>query len=235
MMRKSWFISCCSKDDAKRFSNLVLNPNGSNCQLDVTPNGVDTEHFKRSESTKAEARQTIIFTGTAGYPPNDEAVRWLLRDIWPQIRMRNPDVQLILAGRNATQYWKPLIQSGDGIQLYSDVPDMRPIVSQASVAIVPILSGSGTRLKILEALSMRTPVVSTLIGAEGLELTPNEEILIGDTADNFASSVCELLGNPCLQIKLAENGRAIVERQFDWRIVRYHLIQALNDAWQNHT
>ncbi|MBL8873390.1 MAG: glycosyltransferase [Planctomycetaceae bacterium] len=234
MMRKSWFVSCCSKNDAKRFSKLILSPKSSNCQLDVTPNGVDTQHFQKSEPTKAEARQKIIFTGTAGYPPNDEAVRWLIRDIWPQVKNRNPEAQLILAGRNATQYWKPLIHPGDGIQLFSDVPDMRPLVSQASVAIVPILSGSGTRLKILEALSMRTPVVSTSLGAEGLELTPNEEILIADTADTFGTSVCELLGNPSLQMKLAEKGRAIVERQFDWRIVRQNLTQALNDAWQTY-
>jgi glycosyltransferase involved in cell wall biosynthesis len=231
MMTDSWFVSCCSREDGERFSKLAPNNRQRKVHLNVTPNGVDTDHFQTSRESGVRSGKFVIFTGTAGYPPNDQAVRWLVKEIWPKVRVHQPEAQLILAGRNASKYWLPLIEKIEGIQLYSDVADMRPLLSQASMAVVPIQSGSGTRLKILEAMSMEVPVASTSIGAEGLGLRSNEDILIGDTADALVKCICDLLEDNALQNKLAKNGRALAVKNFDWRNLCQHLIQDLETAW----
>ncbi len=232
MMRDAWFVLSCSEEDRLRFEGLLTSLKQTNARMAVAPNGVDTNYFQSFANEKKNSTETLIFTGTAGYPPNDHAVSWLVNDIWPKIRKSHPHAELILAGRNASIHWKPLIKNSTGITLHSDVADMRSLLSQASLAVVPIQSGSGTRLKILEALSMSLPTVSTSLGAEGLGLQNNTEIVLANGADEFAESVSKLLKDESLRKTLASNGRDRVVEYFDWKSVCNTFLKKFESIWR---
>ena len=232
MMDAANVVACCSESDRRRFDELkTANHQPPGQRLFVAPNGVDTAHFHRLENRRCE--KTVIFSGTAGYAPNDDAVAWLLHDIWPLIQQTHSDATLIIAGRNARKCWDSLAQNSSGVQLYSDVDDMRPLLTRAAVAVVPLRSGSGTRLKILEAFSMEITVVSTTIGAEGLEAQHERELLLADCEQQFAAQVCRLLGDPAESLRIASAGRHLAERKYDWEListaVRTELVAALGD------
>jgi glycosyltransferase involved in cell wall biosynthesis len=233
MVSDAWLVTCCSNEDRHRFNKFQSPSKKTNVHLQVAPNGVDTAHFRNLNETSGNDKQVVIFTGTAGYPPNDDAVSWLTKSIWPTIRNKHPETQLWLAGRNAAQHWQSSYVPSQGIHLFSDVTDMRPIMSQASIAIVPLRSGSGTRLKILEAFSMGLPVVSTSIGAEGLGVQDQSDILLANSAEQLANSVNCLLENESLRSKLAEAGRHRAVTEFDWQIVCARFEADFQSAWDD--
>lgn len=222
MVRDAALVYCCSEADRVRFQNLHSQ---TECQLMVVPNGVDTEYFHSHEAERNS--ETLIFTGTAGYKPNDDAVQWLVEGILPGILKVRPGVRLILAGMNAGSRWGQYRKEGL-IEVHCSVPDMRPLLGRAAVSVVPLRSGSGTRLKILEALSSGCAVVSTSIGAEGLAVTEGREILIADTERDFAAAVSRILGDEFLQARLREGGRQLVERSYDWKALERQTVQILH-------
>ncbi len=231
MVREAWLVACCSSNDRERFAKQQSAQPKIQANLEVAPNGVDTIYFSKLSAPPSSNKKVVIFTGTAGYPPNDEAVRWLIQYIWPLIKSKTPDAQLWLAGRNAERQWQPLVDAADDIRLFSDVADMRPLMSQASIAIVPLRSGSGTRLKILEAFSMQLPVVSTTIGAEGLGVRDHLEILIANSNEELANAVSTLLANDSLRNRLAEAGRERAVNEFDWQRISHRFQIIFQAAW----
>jgi glycosyltransferase involved in cell wall biosynthesis len=233
MVSNAWLITCCSTEDLNRFTKYQSPNKNTKVHLQVAPNGVDTVYFRNLNEQSSREKQIIIFTGTAGYSPNDDAVSWLTKNIWPTIRSKHPKAQLWLAGRNAAQHWQSSNLPSQGIQLFSDVADMRPLMSQASIAIVPLRSGSGTRLKILEAFSMGLPVVSTSIGAEGLGVQDHSDILLANSAEHLANSVNCLLENESLRSKLAKAGRHRAVTEFDWQTVCARFEAGFQSAWDD--
>lgn len=215
MVRNAWLILACSNDDAARFRQLVPETEQHSTVI-VAPNGVDTHHFSSAQLEPEQPNSHVVFTGTAGYLPNDDAVHWMLNEIWPLIQFKCPDAKLTIAGRNAGLRWLPLTIGCRNVEIVSDPEDMRPVLRRASVSIVPLRSGSGTRLKIVEALSMGLPVVSTLIGAEGLELKPESEALLEDTATGLANATVRLLQDADLRTRLSIAGRERAVRDYDW-------------------
>lgn len=224
MVRDAALVYCCSEADRARFQKLHSQ---TACQLMVVPNGVDTAYFHCTETERHP--ETLIFTGTAGYKPNDDAVRWLVEGILPGILKIRPRVRLILAGMNAGLRWGQYRREGC-IEVHCSVPDMRPLLGRAAVSVVPLLSGSGTRLKILEALSSGCVVVSTSIGAEGLGVTDGREILIADTEQEFVAAVSRVLGDQLLHGRLREEGRLLVERSYDWKALERQAVQILEEV-----
>lgn len=112
-------------------------------------------------------------------------MKWLLSELLPQIRKRLPELRLILAGRQAARSWGAWVGSDEGIEVHSDVPDIRPLMQRATAAIVPLRQGSGTRFKILEAMSMELPVISTSLGAEGLNVQHGQNLLLADSVEDI--------------------------------------------------
>jgi glycosyltransferase involved in cell wall biosynthesis len=212
MVCESTLIYACSEEDKQR---LQAHDSQHGAEIVVIPNGVDVDHFV-PQPRKTET-PTLLFAGTAGYPPNDDAVDWLTTDIFPKIRKQLDDCRLILAGRNADKNWGHLHSPKDGIQVASNVPDMRPLLGSAWVSVVPLRSGSGTRLKIVEAMSSGRCVVSTTIGAEGLNLISETDLMIRDTAEDFATAVCAVIKDGQLRTTLEENGRQIACQRFSWQ------------------
>jgi len=157
----------------------------------------------------------VVFSGNLEYHPNLEAVRYFRREIWPQLRAQWPGLVWRLIGKNPQAVAK--IVSGDPrIELRGPVDDAIVELARAKVAIVPILAGSGTRVKIIEAWAAGVPVVSTPAGAEGLSARANEHLLLASDASGFANAVSRLLGDGDLRCQLGRAGRYLFEHEFTW-------------------
>jgi glycosyltransferase involved in cell wall biosynthesis len=163
----------------------------------------------------ATRRDVIVFSGNMEYHPNQAAVRFFRREIWPLLRDRRPELVWRLVGKNPEAV--RAFTSGDPrIECSGPVEDAVKELAQAKVAVVPLLAGSGTRLKILEAWAAGTSVVSTTIGAEGLPVCDGEHLLLADGPSDFAGAVERLLACSDLRDKLAAAGRALLDKEFTW-------------------
>lgn len=211
-----------SDNDVKLFNELV-----PQIPKYVIPNGVDTEYYH--PYNQEPEPNTLVFTGTLSYIPNSDAALYFIDNILPIIKKQIPDVKLYIVGNRPP---KSLIQkSSSDIIITGYVNDVRPYVWKSSIFIVPLRMGSGTRLKVLEAFAMKKPVVSTTIGAEGIETTNGENILIADEPKNFAENIIRLLRDKQLQQNLATSGYELVKNKYDWNIIGQKLDDAYNEIY----
>lgn len=193
----------------------------------IVPNGVATDMMRPGagdSNTRAPGPPSLVFVGLLGYRPNADAVMHLVRDILPLIRAQRPDINLRVVGDGARA--ELLRLAGPGVEFTGRVPDVRPYITAADVVVVPLRIGSGTRLKILEALALGRAVVTTTIGAEGLDLVEGEHVLIADGPTAFAAAVDRLLGDDRLAGRLGDQGRTLVERSYDWSWIGSRLVEA---------
>jgi glycosyltransferase involved in cell wall biosynthesis len=157
----------------------------------------------------------IVFSGNLEYHPNLSAVRYFRQEIWPELRAQWPGLVWRLVGKNPQAVAK--ITSGDPrIELRGPVDDALPELARAKVAIVPVLAGSGTRVKIIEAWAAGVPVVSTPLGAEGLRARAGEHLLLANGAPAFRDAVSRLLASPSLRDQIGRAGRYLFECEFTW-------------------
>jgi glycosyltransferase involved in cell wall biosynthesis len=181
----------------------------------VIPIGVDTRELTPAPDPDGPPR--LVFAGTLGYQPNSEGIAWFADDVWPEVLRAVPDAQLDIVGRAPPP---GVLALGDrpGITVVGPVPTMRPYYDRAHAVIVPILTGAGVRVKIVEALSAGRPIVSTSLGWEGLpDVVPGEHLLVANEPAEFASATIRLLRDRELRIRLGEQARALAERRYDWR------------------
>jgi glycosyltransferase involved in cell wall biosynthesis len=171
----------------------------------------------------------LLFTGTLNHPPNAEGIEWFADEAWPAIRARLPDAKLLVVGREPPRSVTRL-GSRPGIEVVGPVADMREWYARATAVVVPLLSGGGSRLKILEALACGRAVASTSAGAEGLDLAPGRELVIADGGEAFAGATLRLLGDPPLRGALAAAGRSAAETRYDWRVLGDRLESVLASA-----
>jgi glycosyltransferase involved in cell wall biosynthesis len=195
-----------SDDDRRRIDQLSLD---HSCVV-VYPNALP----KIARPFVAESN-SIVFSGNLEYHPNIEAVRWFAAQIWPRIRSRAPDTIWKLIGRNEHAV-RSIVGNLDGIAFTGPIADAVAALASAKVCVVPLLSGSGTRFKILEAWAAARAVVSTTLGAEGLGAIDGQHLLIADDADSFANAVLRLLDDDSLRGRLGEAGRALYLDRFTW-------------------
>ncbi|MGQ9626030.1 MAG: glycosyltransferase family 4 protein [Anaerolineae bacterium] len=193
----------------------------------IVPNGVDMD-FYTGDFGPPET-DTLVFTGVLTYSANLDALDFFLDKIFPLVKVKRPKVKLRITGRTDGVPIESLNLS-DGVVFTGYLDDIRPCVAQSWVCVVPLRIGGGTRLKILEAMALGTPVVSTSKGAEGLEVTHGENILIVDTPAEFADAVLRLLGDKDLRAKLAENGRRLVREKYNWEHIGQNLERLLQEV-----
>lgn len=193
--------------------------------IEVVTNGVDIEAFTRDEAVP-ERQHQVIFTGTMDYYPNTQAALFFAQQCWPLIRAQVPDATWQIIGRNPPPEVQRLAHL-PGVTVTGWVPDMRPHLEESAVAIAPLQIGGGTRLKILEALSMQRAVVSTSLGCEGLEVEAGKHLLVADQPQAFAQAVITLLQRPQLRKTLGDAGRELVEATYSWDHCGADLLQAL--------
>lgn len=185
----------------------------SDSRLELCPNGVDCQHNRPGLAPRQP--RTLVYNGALTYSANYDAMRYFLDEIYPLIRQQEPGVSLTITGSLSGVNLDGL-RLDESVRLSGYVKDVRNPISEAGVCAVPIRQGGGTRLKILEAMALGTPVVATTKGAEGLSVTPGENILIADEAEAFASHVVCLLRDAEFSKQVAARARQLVEQEYDW-------------------
>jgi glycosyltransferase involved in cell wall biosynthesis len=183
-------------------------------RITAIPTGVDTEYFK--PRPEAETPGAIVFTGSMDWMPNEDGVLWFAAEVMPLIRREAPEAEFRVVGRNPSAAVRSLERSDSGIHVTGRVEDIRPYLERAAVYAVPIRSGSGTRLKIFEAMAAGKAIVSTQIGAEGLPVRHGVDILLADSPNEFAARVVALLKDRSERGRMGEAARALVEQNYGW-------------------
>lgn len=161
---------------------------------------------------------TLIYPGALSYDANLDAMQYFLGAVLPLIRQANPQVNLRITGRSTPEQ-RAALPTLEGVELTGYVEDVRALIARSAVEVVPLRQGGGTRLKILEAMAVGTPVVSTSKGAEGLDLRDGEDLLIADGHAAFAAATTRLLSQPDLRARLGAAGRRAVCERYDWRVI----------------
>jgi glycosyltransferase involved in cell wall biosynthesis len=179
----------------------------------VVPNGVDADHF-RPEPDSAVDPSNLVFVGTMHYQPNVDAAIHFIRDVLPLLWRDRPDLVFTAVGHHPPAELARL--AGPRVVITGSVPDVRPYVHRAAVVVVPLRSGSGTRLKILEAMAMGRPVISTRMGMEGLDAQPGRDLLVADGPEQLAALIRRALDDPALRAAVGARGRALVEDRYSW-------------------
>jgi glycosyltransferase involved in cell wall biosynthesis len=190
------------------------------------PNGVDVDYFRPTQA--AVDPDSIVLTGLMTYRPNADAAVHFVREVLPLVRRSRPRARFTAVGWGLPRDLAPLL--GDGVTHTGRVPDVRPYLAEAAAVVVPLRMGSGTRLKVLEALAMGKGVVSTTLGCEGVDVTPGGDLLVADDPASFAAAVVELMENAERRQALGLGGRRLVERSYTWpsvvaRLERFYEVQ----------
>ena len=204
-------VTCTSGIDAAVFQRHCAED-----AIEIIPNGVDVTHYLPDFSSEAPAH--LIYIGSMDWYPNEDAVGFFADEVLPRIQESVSDVRFSIVGGNPSARVQKLAER-KGVVVTGRVPEIKPYFAEATVFVVPLRIGSGTRLKILEALAMGKAIVSTSVGAEGLDLKDGEEIFIADEPTALADAVTRLLTDAPLRRRIGKNGRARVERDYDWRSI----------------
>jgi glycosyltransferase involved in cell wall biosynthesis len=202
------FTIAVSEEDRRRLGELA-----PHARTGSIPTGVDTSYF--APAGRAQIPGRLVFSGSMDWHPNEDAVIYFGETILPGIRERVPHASFAIVGRNPTQKLRDAAERL-GMLVTGTVDDVRPYLDEAAVYVVPLRAGSGTRMKIFEALGMAKPVVSTTLGAEGLGLVNGKEFIAADRPDEFADAVVRLLHDEAQRDALGHAGRALVVERYSW-------------------
>ena len=197
--------------DQDRAATQTLVPD---VRCEIVPNGVDTSSLRPRPKPPNDPTPLLLYTGTLSYPPNAEGLLWLLREVWPQIRDRVPNARLRVVGRGAPAEAEALV--GEDVELTGWVDSVEPHFAACDAVLVPILSGGGTRLKVLDAMSAGRAIVSTPEGWEGIDARPGEHLLSARGAEAFASAAVRVLEDAELRARLGTAARARAVESYDW-------------------
>ncbi len=222
----------------KRFDRVVLVSGNDAAYLQalnprlptvVIPNGVDLEHFKTGDVSSDNA--TLVLLGNYEYGPNVSAAVSLITDILPRVHRQVPKASVRIIGANPPAVLLALKRPD--VEVTGWVADIRPHLAQAACLVVPLFRGTGIRNKILEAMASGLPVVSTPLGAEGIDAAPDESILLGKDPEELAARIIRLLEDESIRVRLSRGGRGLVEQYYGWKKVGdlyeslYHQVTAL--------
>lgn len=219
-----------SERDAERLRKL-----NAKARVFVIENGVDAAHYsdeqpdrshaaRLTQQASSDSRNRIVFVGSMDYHANIDGAVSFSREVWPRVRERKPDLTFTIVGRDPAPAVREL-ESFPGIEVTGTVDDVRPYYREAIAAIVPLKVGGGSRLKILEAMAAGVPVISTTLGAEGLEVEHDKNILIADTSEKMTESITRLIEQPEQRKQLSDDGRALVSNRYDWASVGANLFE----------
>jgi glycosyltransferase involved in cell wall biosynthesis len=203
-VRRVDHVVTMSPEDAARLRRFA-----PDVPLSVSPCGVDCAAFRPPERAPARSAD-VLFVGHFGHPPNVDAVRFLADEVVPRLGA----ARVRIVGRGTI----PDV-ARPGIEIAGAVDDVRPELAAAALVVAPVRFGTGMRGKVLEALAMARPVVTTSVGAEGLGATPGRDLLIADRADDFAAAIRRVLDDPAFAARLGSAGRALVSARFDWSAI----------------
>ena len=198
---------------------------GGRERVSLMPTGVDTDYFRPMPGSPKET--SLVFTGSMDWAPNHDAMEYLYRDILPLIRLEEPDVEIWMVGRNPPPSLIRLVEGDPKVHVTGRVEDVRPFMSRGSIYVLPMRTGSGTRLKVLEAMASGKAIVSTPVGAEGLPVKNGENIVLAESPQEFAKAVVSLIRNRATRRQFEMNARAVAESGLSWRAAAERLEEAV--------
>jgi len=193
-------------------------------RVEVVPNGVDVAAFAPTPDVRPEPG-LVVFNGVLDYRPNLDAARWLVEEVWPRVRAAAPTARLVIVGRGSAADRRRL--EGDGVLTTGEVPSVAALLGRAAVIVVPVRMGGGTRLKVVEALAMGRPVVSTTLGCEGIDVADGRHLIVADTPDAVARATVRLLGDAQEGARLGARGRALAVERYAWNVAARGLLATL--------
>lgn len=196
-------------------------------QIAIIPNGADLERF--TGDFGAPQPDTVVYTGALSYYVNLDAMKFFIGEVLPRVVQARPQVKLLMAGRTDNVPLHELPQN-DAAQCVGYISDIRKFVAQGWVSVVPERVGGGTRIKLLESLALRTPVVATQWASIGVDATNGSELLFSDDPNQIAKHVIDVLSSAQLRAGLSLNGRALIERKHDWRVIGAQLEDFVQDC-----
>jgi glycosyltransferase involved in cell wall biosynthesis len=191
-------------------------------RVDVVENGVDTAYFRPAEDTVRHPKR-LLFLGSLDWRPNRDAVDQLLDVVFPSVRTSEPQAELAIVGRSPSAALRAKIAAQTGVELHADVADVRPYLASAGLLVVPLRVGGGSRIKILEALASGLPVISTRVGAEGLDLDPDNHLTVVDTITELIPAIVQAIRQPSAKADQARRGRQAVIARHDWDYIAARL------------
>ena len=212
--RRAQVVLAVSEHDAEALREVA----GGNAQIEVVPITVDAEQFTAIWEARDPQPNRLFTIGTMFWPPNSEGVVWWLREGYEHLRKLCPAVTYDVVGARPPQSLQTLAAQYQGVYVHGYVADALPFWTQATLLAVPLLSGGGVRVKILEAMAMGLPVVSTTLGCEGLEVQDGVHLLIADTPEDFARACAKVLQDEELAKTLAKNARELILDRYDAKI-----------------
>jgi polysaccharide biosynthesis protein PslH len=215
-----------SQHDANQLAALT----GEGRTVRVIPNGVDTAAYPFLAPGPEQAAN-LLFLGKLDFRPNAESADWFVRDVLRPLFDKVPTVRLFAVGAAPPKWLVEAGQHDDRIAVTGYVTDERSYLARCGALVLPMRTGGGTRLKALVAMASGLPIVSTRLGMEGLDAEPGEDFLVAEAAREWVTALERLLGDPALRMRLARNGRALVERRYDWSALRAEVSAAY--AWLN--
>lgn len=222
-LQKADHIIAVSENDRAAFAKF-LGPQ----KLSVILTGADTEFFQPSQEN--EIPNSLVFTGSMDWLPNEDGIFYFADKIFPLIRRQTPNVTLCVVGRKPSRRLQDLASRTPDIQLTGWVEDVRPYLAKSAVCIVPLRIGGGTRLKIFEAMSMAKAIVSTSIGAEGLPVENGKHLLVADDPESFAQSTLQLLSIASQRAQIGCAARRLVEENYSWAKVSKGFAEVLENV-----
>ncbi len=209
-------IATITARDAERLKQM-----GATVPMFVHPSGIDLERYTLNGGEPAKP-QVVGFIGSLDWLPNLEGVRWFLKEVWPRVLQQEPHAIFNIAGRNMPASIENLQQRG--VEVAGEVPDALAFMQQQQVLVVPLFSGSGMRIKIVEAMALGKCVLSTSIGAEGIAITDGDNLLLANDAESFAVQLIELMRQPETVARVGSQARASIEREYDNRALSEKLL-----------
>jgi glycosyltransferase involved in cell wall biosynthesis len=207
-----------SDTDAALFNELV-----PGCPVSVVPNGIDVSPYTQSDTSLDLGDHALVFTGSMGYRPNVDAALWFADQVLDRVRDCVPDATFFVVGNDPHPRLNPL-REREGIQITGWVPDINPFLHAAAVYVVPLRMGSGTRLKVLQAMAAGQAITSTTMGIQGVDVQAGREVEVADTAPAFAQAVIALLEDSERRAALGAAAARFVQAHYDWSIIVPHLL-----------
>jgi polysaccharide biosynthesis protein PslH len=208
IFKKYGIFIAVSQEEKKKIAEVL-----PGIKIPIIPNGIDLLYFK-PQNTSNKNDLNLVFVGLMDSFPNEDAVTFFVKEIFPFILKKNDKIKFFVVGKNPTGKVQSL-NDNKNIFVTGTVDDVRPFIAKATIYVVPLRLGTGTRLKILEAMSMGIPVISTSIGCEGLNAEDNKNIIISDEPGNFAAGIINLIEDDELRKQIALEGRKLAE-QYSW-------------------
>jgi glycosyltransferase involved in cell wall biosynthesis len=219
----------CSEMDRDRLDRM----NESRIPGFFVPNGIATELLPFDANPNKRTLKRLLFCGALNYTPNRRGLEWFHRAIWPLIRAKDPEIRLVVIGYGAAPRDFTAVRTDPAVDFIGEVDTVAPYYHETSLSVVPLLQGSGTRVKILEAMSLGSPVVSTTIGAEGIPAESGTHLALADDPAIFAEAILGLLNDEAFYQNLRQAARQLIKERFDWRILGKEINRIIDEVARN--